>query len=51
MARLNLLEETRFEKLPVSVFADEHIASKMVAQRIGPCRFRACNWGNSSGNV
>lgn len=34
MARLNLLEETRFEKLPVSVFADEHIASKMVAQRI-----------------
>jgi len=34
MARLNLLEETRFEKLPVRVYADEHIASKMVAQRI-----------------
>ncbi|MCF4100603.1 glucosamine-6-phosphate deaminase [Gillisia sp. M10.2A] len=34
MARLNLLEETRFEKLPVSVYADEHIASKAVAARI-----------------
>jgi glucosamine-6-phosphate deaminase len=34
MARLNLLEETRFEKLPVTVFPDEHIASVKVAQRI-----------------
>ncbi|WP_224997846.1 glucosamine-6-phosphate deaminase [Cesiribacter sp. SM1] len=34
MARLNLLEETRFEKLPVTVYADEHVASRMVAQRI-----------------
>ena len=34
MARLNLLEETRFEKLAVSVFKDEHIASKKVARRI-----------------
>ena len=34
MARLNLLEETRFEKLPVSVYKDEHIASKKVAYRI-----------------
>ncbi|HSI69183.1 MAG TPA: glucosamine-6-phosphate deaminase [Gillisia sp.] len=34
MARLNLLEETRFEKSAVTVYADEHIASKMVAQRI-----------------
>ena len=34
MARLNLLEETRYEKLPVSVYDDEHIASKMVAKRI-----------------
>lgn len=34
MARLNLLEETRFEKLPVSVFENEHIASKKVAYRI-----------------
>lgn len=34
MARLNLLEETRFEKLPVKVYEDEHIASKTVAQRI-----------------
>ncbi|HEY9184910.1 MAG TPA: glucosamine-6-phosphate deaminase [Salegentibacter sp.] len=34
MARLNLLEETRFEKLPVSVYPDEHIASKTVAARI-----------------
>lgn len=34
MARLNLLEETRFEKLPVTVYPDQHIASKKVAQRI-----------------
>lgn len=34
MARLNLLEETRFEKLPVTVFANEDIASKKVARRI-----------------
>lgn len=34
MLRLNLLEETRFEKLPVSVFPDQHIASKAVAQKI-----------------
>jgi glucosamine-6-phosphate deaminase len=34
MARLNLLEETRFEKLPVTVFPDEKMASKAVAARI-----------------
>ncbi|MDX5422524.1 MAG: glucosamine-6-phosphate deaminase [Hymenobacteraceae bacterium] len=34
MARLNLLEETRFEKLPVTVYPDERIASVKVAQRI-----------------
>ncbi len=34
MSRLNLLEETRFEKLPVTVYPDEHIASKTVARRI-----------------
>lgn len=34
MARLNLLEETRFEKLPVSVFASQHDASVKVAARI-----------------
>lgn len=34
MARLNLLEETRFEKLPVTVYADEPTASKKVARRI-----------------
>ncbi|WP_417884581.1 glucosamine-6-phosphate deaminase [Zunongwangia sp.] len=34
MARLNLLEETRFEKLSVSVFDNENIASKKVANRI-----------------
>ncbi|SKB51616.1 glucosamine-6-phosphate deaminase [Salegentibacter holothuriorum] len=34
MARLNLLEETRFEKLPVKVYEDEHIATKKVAKRI-----------------
>ncbi len=34
MARLNLLEETRFEKLPVSVYPDEQTAEKDVAARI-----------------
>ena len=34
MARLNLLEETRFEKLPVTVYADQQVAAKVVAQRI-----------------
>src|SRR5690606_18315621 len=34
MARLNLLEETRFEKLPVTVFPDQHTASVKVARRI-----------------
>jgi glucosamine-6-phosphate deaminase len=34
MARLNLLEETRFEKLQVSVYANQAEASKKVAQRI-----------------
>lgn len=34
MSRLNLLEETRFEKIPVSIFADENKASIAVAQKI-----------------
>ncbi|HAE68049.1 MAG TPA: glucosamine-6-phosphate deaminase, partial [Sphingobacterium sp.] len=34
MARLNLLEETRFEKVPVSVYPDQNSASKNVANRI-----------------
>ncbi|GAB3823778.1 hypothetical protein GCM10028895_31170 [Pontibacter rugosus] len=34
MARLNLLEETRFEKLPVSVYPDQHVAAIKVANRI-----------------
>jgi glucosamine-6-phosphate deaminase len=34
MARLNLLEETRYEKLPVSVFKDQREASLSVAKRI-----------------
>ena len=34
MARLNLLEETRFEKLPVTVYPDQHIAAQRVAKRI-----------------
>ncbi len=34
MARLNLLEETRFEKLPVSVYPDPTSASFAVAARI-----------------
>ena len=34
MARLNLLEETRYEKLPVSVFTNQKEASLSVARRI-----------------
>ena len=34
MARLNLLEETRFEKLPVTVYPNQYIASQKVARRI-----------------
>lgn len=34
MPRLNLLEETRYEKLPVTVYPDQQIASVQVAQRI-----------------
>jgi len=34
MARLNLLEETRFEKLPVSIFENPKVASIKVANRI-----------------
>ncbi|NHA05322.1 glucosamine-6-phosphate deaminase, partial [Mucilaginibacter sp. HC2] len=34
MARLNLLEETRYEKLPVSVYGNQQEASVAVAARI-----------------
>ncbi len=34
MPRLNFLEETRFEKLPVKVYKDEHLASLEVAKKI-----------------
>ena len=34
MSRLNLLEETRFEKLPVTVYPDEQKASIAVARKI-----------------
>lgn len=34
MPRLNLLEETRYEKLPVTVYPDQQVASKAVAARI-----------------
>ncbi len=34
MARLNLLEETRFEKLPVTVYPNRNVASIEVARRI-----------------
>ena len=33
-ARLKLLEETRFEKLPVTVYPDQHEASKRISRRI-----------------
>ncbi|MDB5006830.1 MAG: glucosamine-6-phosphate deaminase, partial [Mucilaginibacter sp.] len=34
MARLNLLEETRYEKLPVTVYGNQQEASIAVAGRI-----------------
>ena len=34
MARLNLLEETRFEKLSVTVYPDQHEASKRISRLI-----------------
>ena len=34
MARLNLLEETRYEKLPVTVYKNQKTASIAVAERI-----------------
>src|SRR5665213_2428006 len=34
MARLNLLEETRYEKLPVTVYRNQAEASSAVANRI-----------------
>jgi glucosamine-6-phosphate deaminase len=34
MARLNLLEETRFEKIPITVYPNETVASKKIAGRI-----------------
>jgi len=34
MARLNLLEETRYEKLPVTVYPNQKVASVAVAHRI-----------------
>ncbi|GEO05735.1 glucosamine-6-phosphate deaminase [Adhaeribacter aerolatus] len=34
MARLNLLEETRYEKLPVTVYENAELASRQVARRI-----------------
>ncbi|MBD1430806.1 glucosamine-6-phosphate deaminase [Sphingobacterium litopenaei] len=34
MARLNLLEETRFEKVPVTVYPNQDVASIQVANRI-----------------
>jgi glucosamine-6-phosphate deaminase len=34
MARLNLLEETRYEKLPVTIYANKEAASLAVADRI-----------------
>lgn len=34
MSRLNLLEETRFEKLPVTVYPNQQVASVTVARRI-----------------
>lgn len=43
MARLNLLEETRFEKLPVTVYPSEKTATQKVARRIADLIIRKQN--------
>lgn len=48
MARLNLLEETRFEKLPVTVYADQHIAAQRVARRIADLIIRKQKTGENA---
>ena len=48
MARLNLLEETRFEKLPVTVYPDETIASEKVARRIADLIIRKQQRGENA---
>jgi len=48
MARLNLLEETRFEKLPVTVYPNEETASKKVARRISDLIIRKQKSGESA---
>ena len=48
MARLNLLEETRFEKLPVTVYPDQHIAAQRVAKRIADLIIRKQSSGENA---
>ncbi|HQS05048.1 MAG TPA: 6-phosphogluconolactonase, partial [Daejeonella sp.] len=48
MARLNLLEETRFEKLPVTVYPNEKTADKKVARRISDLIIRKQKNGESA---
>lgn len=48
MSRLNFLEETRFEKLPVTVYPDEHVASKKVARRIADLIIEKQNRGEKA---
>ena len=48
MARLNLLEETRFEKLPVTVYPDQHIAARRVARRIADLIIRKQQSGENA---
>ena len=48
MARLNLLEETRFEKLPVTVYPDQHIAARRVARRIADLIIRKQKKGENA---
>jgi glucosamine-6-phosphate deaminase len=43
--RLNLLEETRFEKLPVSVYPNKEVASVKIAERIADLIRRKQNTG------
>lgn len=48
MARLNLLEETRFEKLLVTVYPSQDIASKKVARRITDLIIKKQNNGENA---
>jgi glucosamine-6-phosphate deaminase len=48
MPHLNLLEETRFEKLPVTVCPDKLTAAKTVAKRIAEVMIKKATKGENA---